>query len=394
MSGRKVGQGESRPRAQRPRRPKKQSSQVTAALRARPSAKFAQSLSSSRFSPGWRRPPHPISAPGGFAPRPAAIIAPAHRPSGAFPQMAPFFFHRLVTTFASTRKTAGMQGLSLRSAPMARMNGHPSSRPLRRCSRAASSTSSRASIPRCRRSSSSPSWSPGSGWASTGVLPPAPPILLFAVGIGIWTLTEYWLHRLVFHWEPKFRGGDRLHFIIHGVHHDHPNDAMRLVMPPAVSVPLAALFLGLYVLRLRDAARLPGLRRLHLRLPGLRLHPLPRPSPHAEDEPRASSCASSTCATTSRTTAMASGCPPRSGTWSFGPCRAAESRRRPSARQLSGAPGHPAGADPVPSSTAITLSATARAMPSRAGTVAEPMCGSSTQRGASSSRGETSGSFS
>jgi sterol desaturase/sphingolipid hydroxylase (fatty acid hydroxylase superfamily) len=61
-------------------------------------------------------------------------------------------------------------------------------------------------------------------------------------------VTEYWLHRLIFHWEPRFRGGDRLHFIIHGVHHDHPNDAMRLVMPPAVSVPLAAVFLGLYVL--------------------------------------------------------------------------------------------------------------------------------------------------
>jgi dihydroceramide fatty acyl 2-hydroxylase len=73
-------------------------------------------------------------------------------------------------------------------------------------------------------------------------------VLFFAIGIAIWTLTEYWLHRLLFHWEPKFRGGDRLHFIIHGVHHDHPNDAMRLVMPPAVSVPLAALFLGLYVL--------------------------------------------------------------------------------------------------------------------------------------------------
>ncbi|MGA8926292.1 MAG: fatty acid hydroxylase, partial [Solirubrobacterales bacterium] len=57
-------------------------------------------------------------------------------------------------------------------------------------------------------------------------------ILLFGVGVAIWTLTEYWLHRLVFHWQPKFAGGDRLHFIIHGVHHDHPNDAMRLVMPP------------------------------------------------------------------------------------------------------------------------------------------------------------------
>jgi sterol desaturase/sphingolipid hydroxylase (fatty acid hydroxylase superfamily) len=39
-----------------------------------------------------------------------------------------------------------------------------------------------------------------------------------------------------------------MHFIIHGVHHDHPNDRLRLVMPPGASIPLAALFLGLFVL--------------------------------------------------------------------------------------------------------------------------------------------------
>jgi len=61
-------------------------------------------------------------------------------------------------------------------------------------------------------------------------------------GIGIWTLTEYWLHRLVFHWEPDNTFGHRMHFIIHGIHHDHPNDKLRLVMPPAVAIPLAALF--------------------------------------------------------------------------------------------------------------------------------------------------------
>lgn len=72
--------------------------------------------------------------------------------------------------------------------------------------------------------------------------------LLVLCGLVIWTPTEYWLHRLVFHWQPKFSGGDRLHFMIHGVHHDHPNDAMRLVMPPAASIPLAALFLGLFAL--------------------------------------------------------------------------------------------------------------------------------------------------
>ncbi len=62
-------------------------------------------------------------------------------------------------------------------------------------------------------------------------------------GVGIWTLTEYWLHRLVFHWEPDNTFGHRMHFVIHGIHHDHPNDKLRLVMPPAVSIPLAALFL-------------------------------------------------------------------------------------------------------------------------------------------------------
>jgi dihydroceramide fatty acyl 2-hydroxylase len=66
--------------------------------------------------------------------------------------------------------------------------------------------------------------------------------LLSVGGIGIWTLTEYWLHRLVFHWEPDNSFGRRLHFIIHGIHHDHPNDKLRLVMPPAVSIPLALLF--------------------------------------------------------------------------------------------------------------------------------------------------------
>ncbi len=71
---------------------------------------------------------------------------------------------------------------------------------------------------------------------------------LVLAGLLIWTLTEYWLHRLVFHWEPDHPLGSRFHFIMHGVHHDHPNDRLRLVMPPAVSIPLAALFFGLFYL--------------------------------------------------------------------------------------------------------------------------------------------------
>jgi sterol desaturase/sphingolipid hydroxylase (fatty acid hydroxylase superfamily) len=65
-------------------------------------------------------------------------------------------------------------------------------------------------------------------------------------GLLFWTLTEYVLHRFVFHFQPKTTWGKRLHFIFHGVHHDYPNDALRLVMPLSVSVPLAISFYFLF----------------------------------------------------------------------------------------------------------------------------------------------------
>src|SRR3954454_15132683 len=79
-------------------------------------------------------------------------------------------------------------------------------------------------------------------------------LLWIAGGYLFWTLTEYWLHRIVFHFEPDKGIGARLHWIIHGVHHDHPNDPMRLVMPPSVSVPLSAAFYGLFVLAVGGGA--------------------------------------------------------------------------------------------------------------------------------------------
>jgi dihydroceramide fatty acyl 2-hydroxylase len=77
---------------------------------------------------------------------------------------------------------------------------------------------------------------------------------LLVGGYAFWTLTEYWMHRVVFHFEPEGGFGARVHWIIHGVHHDHPNDPLRLVMPPSVSVPLAAIFIGLFVLVLGTPA--------------------------------------------------------------------------------------------------------------------------------------------
>lgn len=69
---------------------------------------------------------------------------------------------------------------------------------------------------------------------------------LFIFGLFIWTITEYVLHRFVFHFKPKSQLGEKIHFIFHGVHHDYPSDSRRLVMPPSVSVPLALLFFFLF----------------------------------------------------------------------------------------------------------------------------------------------------
>jgi len=81
---------------------------------------------------------------------------------------------------------------------------------------------------------------------------------LGVAGYAMWTLFEYWLHRVVFHFEPERGLGARMHWIIHGIHHEHPNDPLRLVMPPSVSLPLGALVFGaIYVVFGRRYA--PGL---------------------------------------------------------------------------------------------------------------------------------------
>ena len=85
------------------------------------------------------------------------------------------------------------------------------------------------------------------GSLGSGDLHWVPYLVALAGGYGFWTLCEYWGHRAVFHFEPKHGLGARLHWMIHGVHHDHPNDPMRLVLPPAFSLPLATGFWALFV---------------------------------------------------------------------------------------------------------------------------------------------------
>lgn len=76
----------------------------------------------------------------------------------------------------------------------------------------------------------------------------------FLLGVLFWTLLEYVVHRYVFHYEPKSRPGKFLHFMIHGVHHDYPSDASRLVMPPVISIPLAIFFYFVFTLVFRGFA--------------------------------------------------------------------------------------------------------------------------------------------
>jgi len=70
------------------------------------------------------------------------------------------------------------------------------------------------------------------------------PVLILAdmgIGMFIWTLTEYCLHRFLFHGEdfwmqavPFNKWVWTAHFLFHGIHHSFPQDRMRLVMPPSL----------------------------------------------------------------------------------------------------------------------------------------------------------------
>lgn len=66
-------------------------------------------------------------------------------------------------------------------------------------------------------------------------------LTVFALGVLAWTLLEYGLHRFAFHAKPQETGFGKLSlFMIHGYHHEFPDDPMRLVAPPLMSWPIAA----------------------------------------------------------------------------------------------------------------------------------------------------------
>ena len=80
----------------------------------------------------------------------------------------------------------------------------------------------------------------GVGWLATAGL--------CLAGFAFWTFAEYWLHRTVFHFEGRSAFSKRVHFLVHGVHHQWPHDKLRLVFPPGASIPLYFSFLALFML--------------------------------------------------------------------------------------------------------------------------------------------------
>jgi sterol desaturase/sphingolipid hydroxylase (fatty acid hydroxylase superfamily) len=63
-------------------------------------------------------------------------------------------------------------------------------------------------------------------------------LALFALGWLAWSLIEYLLHRFIFHMSAHTPKEKLRAFLLHGYHHEFPDDAMRLVAPPLMSWPI------------------------------------------------------------------------------------------------------------------------------------------------------------
>src|SRR5262245_32524009 len=97
---------------------------------------------------------------------------------------------------------------------------------------------------------------------------PARVAAFYVLGLLLWTLVEYVIHRGSFHTTPRVQDEPRrivaslrrdepvvpnlptprhrFYFVAHGVHHDYPNDSTRLVLAPSVSIPLAVVFYAVF----------------------------------------------------------------------------------------------------------------------------------------------------
>ncbi len=71
-------------------------------------------------------------------------------------------------------------------------------------------------------------------------------VLAIVGGLFFWSLLEYTLHRFLFHLPRRGPVSTWTYLTFHGVHHMYPDDTLRLVMVPSVSLPLAAVFWAVF----------------------------------------------------------------------------------------------------------------------------------------------------
>lgn len=71
---------------------------------------------------------------------------------------------------------------------------------------------------------------------------------IFFTGLFTWTLMEYLLHRFAFHFPARKEKGKRTIYMLHGIHHDHPNDPDALYQPPLVNLLMALVLFGILYL--------------------------------------------------------------------------------------------------------------------------------------------------
>lgn len=68
--------------------------------------------------------------------------------------------------------------------------------------------------------------------------------LLVVMGVLMWQLLEYSIHRFLFHRIPDTYWGITAHFLFHGCHHKYPLDPSRLVFPPLPAAAVSAAIIG------------------------------------------------------------------------------------------------------------------------------------------------------
>lgn len=71
--------------------------------------------------------------------------------------------------------------------------------------------------------------------------------LYFLLGLPIWVLSEYLIHRFIFHIKSNNKKIQHLIYVFHGNHHIQPNHPYRTLMPIIVTFPIGILIWTIFI---------------------------------------------------------------------------------------------------------------------------------------------------